>query len=278
MTVEAGNRRPLALSVLAALLGESAEAEFLRQAIRPPTLLRSVEDRFRVMGAIRESAPDLVVFAAQDRDRLPTAPLIEQCSREHPDAWIVVVCLAPPPRGGMLLAAARAGARILVAPTSVEFESLLARAGQSSAAAIAVDCESLSVVQPPSLRRLLCAAAMTVAEDGRVSTFARHLGVSTRTLSRHTRSCSVASPRAVLSAVRLLRVCALMEHSRRDIGSAARATGFLGSHAVLTAMRRYLNFRSTDLLSVAVPRYRDALHHIVGALGGHLAMSNQPRS
>lgn len=278
MAVEGSTHRPRALSVLAALLGESAEGDLLRRAIRPPTLLRSVEDRVRVLAAIRASAPDLVVFAAQDRERLPTAPLIEQCSREHPDTRIVVVCLTPPPRGGMLLAAARAGARILVAPASYELESLLARAGQSLASGIVVDCDSLSVVQPPRLRRLLCAAAMTVAEDGRVSTFARHLGVSTRTLSRHTRSCSVVSPRAVLSAVRLLRVCALMEHSRRDVGSAARATGFLGSHAVLAAMRRYLNLRSTDLTSVAFPGYRDALHRIVGALGGHVAMSNQPQS
>jgi AraC-like DNA-binding protein len=272
VTIAAGsNRKPRALSVLGALLGESPEAALLQEAIRPPTLFRSVEDRFRVLAAVREHAPDVVVFAVQDRQRLPTAPLIGQCVRERPGSRIVLLCLAPPPRGGALLAAARAGARVLVAPTSHELESILARVTRSLATEVALDCDTLTAVQPPALRELLCAAARTVADDGRVSTLARHLRVSTRTLSRHTRHTSFVSPRTVLSATRLLWACALMESARRDVGAVARTAGFAGPNAIFAATRRYLGPHHVDAAATSLPDYRDALRYIVDALGGHLS-------
>jgi len=265
------NGEPRVLRVLGALLGESPEASLLRQAVRPPTLLRTVDDRFRVLAALREYAPDVVVFAVQDHQRLPTAPLIGQCAQERPDSRIVLLCLAPPTRGGALLAAARAGARVLVAPSPHELEAMLARITRSLATEISLDCDSLVAVQPLVLRQMLCAAAKTVAEDGRVSTLARHLGVSTRTLSRHTRHTSQVSARTVLSVTRLLWACALMESARRDVGSVARTTGFAGPNAMLGAMRCCLPSHYVDTPTAFLPGYRDALRYIVGALGGHLS-------
>lgn len=271
MIAEGRSRTPRALTVLGALLGESPEAAVLRQAVRPPAQFRSVEDRLRVFAAIREHEPDVVVFAAQDHERLPTAPLIGQCARERPGTRILLLCLAPPPRGNTLLAAARSGARVLVAPTSHELEALLARISRSLTSEVAFDCDMFAAVQPLPLRDLLCAAARTVVDGGRVSAFARHLHVSTRTLSRQTRQASLVSPRAMLSAVRLIWACALMESARRDIGSVARATGFVDSGAMLAARRRYFVPRHGDAAGVSLPACRDALPCVVEALGGRVS-------
>jgi AraC-like DNA-binding protein len=277
------------LRVLGVLLGTSAEARLLRQAVRPPMVLGSVEDRLRVLPALRELTPDVIVFGMQDRYRLPTAPLVSQCARERPGCRIVVLCAAPPRRSGAILAASRvcgaaarrarphailaasrAGARVLVAPTPHELSSLFQRLARALVSEPVLDFEALTPVQPPMLRRLLCAAAMTVAGDGGVGTLARNLRVSTRTLSRHTRQTSLLPPKALLTAVRVLWACALMESAGRDLRSVARATGFAGPDAMRLAIRRYLAPVAVDEPTTPLPSYRDALHQVVGALGGHL--------
>ena len=262
---------PHDLRVLGVLLGTSPEARLLRRAIRPSMVLDNVEDRLRVLAALRELAPDVIVFGMQDRYRLPTAPLVGQCAREWPGGKIVVLCAAPPRRSGAILAASRAGARVLVAPTPNELSAVLQRMARSLVTEPLLDCEALTPVQPPMLRQLLCAAAKTVGSDGRVATLARNLRVSSRTLSRYTRHTSVLPPKALLSAVRLLWACALMESAGRDVRSVARATGFAGPDAMQVAIRRYLAPAVADESATPLPPYRDALRQVVGALGGHLA-------
>jgi AraC-like DNA-binding protein len=262
---------PRALRVLGALLGASPEASLLRQAVRPPAELRHVEDRLRIVATVREHAPDVIVFAAQDSAGLPTAPLIDQCTRERSDTRIILLCASPPPRGQSILAAARAGARVLVAPMAENIAAVLWRMAQSSGLELALDCSALSTVEPIMLRQLLCAAAKTVASDGRVETLAQQLGVSTRTLSRHSQRASVVPPRSLLSATRLLWACALMELARRDLRALARITGFSGPHALLTAQKRYLYPFGVPSRGTSLPGYREALKCIVTALGGHLA-------
>ena len=268
---ERSDHAPRALRVLGALLGASPEASLLRQAVRSPAVLRRVEDRLRIVATVREYAPDVIVFAAQDSERLPTAPLIDLCARERCDTRIVLLCAAPPSRSQSIIAAARVGARVLVAPTAHEFTFVLARLARPSALERALDCEALAAVRPPMLRELLCAAAKTVAEDGRVDTLAQHLRVSTRTLSRYSRHASVGSPRALLSAARLLWACALMESARQDMRRVAHKTGFGGQQALLVAMRRYLLPFSGERHTRLVPGYREALEQVVNVLGGHLA-------
>jgi AraC-like DNA-binding protein len=262
---------PRILRVLGALLGESAEDALLRQALHAPIAFRKVENRLRVLEAVREHAPDVVVFAVQDRNRLPTAPLISECARVRPGIRIVLLCAAPPPRGGVILAAARAGARVLVAPTSNELAAILERIARSLASELALDCDSLKAVQPPMLRQLLCAAAKTIAEDGRVDTMARHLQVSTRTLSRYSYRESLSRPRALLSAARLLWACALMEPMRRDMAAVSRATGFSGPRALQAANERYLSSSAPFPSTAPLPNYREALLGVVSFLGGHLS-------
>src|SRR5690349_8142974 len=100
---ERPNPEPRALRVLAALLGESPEEALLLQAVRPPMAFRKVENRFQVATALREFAPDVVVFAVQDRHRLAAAPLIAECARARPATKILLLCAAPPPRSGAVL-------------------------------------------------------------------------------------------------------------------------------------------------------------------------------
>jgi AraC-like DNA-binding protein len=267
---DGGNRRPRILRVLGALLGESPEASLLRHAVRPPMLLTRVEDRLRILEAVREDAPDVVVFAAHGSDRLPTAPLIDLCARARCDIQIVLLCAAPPPRSHAIIAAARVGARILVAPTANEITSVLTRMVRPSVLEWALNCEALAEVQPAMLRDLLCAAAKTVSEDGRVETLARHLRVSTRTLSRYSTQARLAPPRALLSVARLLWACALMESSRGDVRAVARATGFRDPQALMLARLRHLTSLAGHSSALRLPPYRDALRHAVGSIGGHL--------
>ena len=266
------NREPRVVRVLGALLGESPEASLLRRAIRPPAVLRRVENRLHTLAAVREYTSDVIVFGVQDADRLPTAPLIELCARERSDSRLVLLCAAPPRRSQAILAAARVGARVLVTPTTDEITSVITRMARPSALELGLDCEALAAVQPPMLRKMLCAAAKTVAEDGRVDTLARHLQVSTRTLSRYSHHGFRATPRALLSAARLLWACALMESATRDMRRVAHRTGFGGQQALLVEMHRYLTPFSRERHSSSLPCYREALEQVVTALDGHLPM------
>ena len=265
------DRGPRVLRVLGALLGDSPEGALLAQAARPPIAFRTVENRVQVLAALREHTPHVVVFAEQDRNRLPTAPLIRECLKTRPGSRMVVVCAVTPPRSGAVLAAARAGARVLIAPTSDELAFVLARIARSLTSEFALDCAALATVQPLMLQQLLCAAAKTVAADGRVDTLAQHLRVSIRTLSRHTRRTSRVSPKALLSAARLLWACMLVETARPDLGVVARQVGFAGRQALLATLRHYLSSTSVEQSVALLPSYRDALRRVACALGGDVA-------
>lgn len=266
----AGDRDAGAICVLSALLGETPEAVLLRQAVRPHTVLQVATTRADVLIALRTARHDVIVFGIQDHDGLPTAPLVSRCVQQQPGSTILLLCASPPPRTGALLAASRAGARVLVAPTVVDIASAIARSTRLTAHDLVPDCDTLASVEPPILRQMLCAASKSVAEDGRVHTLAQHLRVSPRTLRRHTQLASLAQPRAFLSAARLLWACAFMESSRCDLSAVARTTGFPDLRALLVATRRHLSQHSRTSSMVLLPTYHEALPHVVGSLGGRL--------
>jgi AraC-like DNA-binding protein len=258
------------IRVLSALLGESPEAALLEEAARPPAIIQVAATRTAVRTALRAARHDVIVFGTLDHDGLPTAPLIGRCVRQQPGSTILLLCASPPPRTGALIAASRAGARVLVSPTVVDVASAIARATRLPAYDLVLDCDTLASVQPPMLRELLCAASRTVVEDGRVDTLARHLRVSPRSLSRHTQLAGFAPPRAFLSAARLLWACACMESARYDLSAVARTTGFADLHALVLATRRHLPPLSGTTSLVRLPTYREALGHVVSSLGGRL--------
>lgn len=259
------------IRVLAALLGDTAEAVVLREAVRSPGILSVANTRAGVLAALNDRMHDVIVFPMQDQDRLPTAPLIRACLREQPSSTVLVLCAAPPSRSGALLAASRAGAQVLVTPTAADISSALTRATRVSGHDVVPDCETLASVQPLMLQQLLCAASRTVAMDGRVRTLAQELHVSTRTLSRHTQRAGFGSPRALLSAARLLWACALMESTRYDVNAVARKTGFRDVRSLTHATSRYAVRLSPPSSAARLPTFQDALRHIVGSLGGRLA-------
>lgn len=267
----ADDRDARAIRVLSALLGETPEAALLRQAVRPPAVLQVATTRTAVLTALRTAKHDVIVFGIQDDDGLPTVPLISRSVRQQPGSAVLLLCTSPPPRSGALLAASRVGARVLVAPTAADVASAIAQAARMSAHELVPDCDALASVQPPVLRQLLRAASKTVAEDGRVQTFARYLRVSPRTLSRRTQVASLAQPRVFLSAARLLWACALMDSSRSDLSAVARTTGFVDLRAMMLASRRHLPRLSDAPPSARLPTYREALRHVVGSLGGRVA-------
>jgi hypothetical protein len=271
LTGRAGEHDARVIRVLSALLGMTSEAALLRQAVRPPAILQVAPTRTDVLTALRTARHDVIVFGLEDHDGLPTAPLITRCVRQQPGSAILLLCASPPPRTGALLAASRAGARVLVAPTVVDVASAVARATRLSAHDLVPDCDALAPVEPPMLRELLCAASRTVAQNGAgVHTLARYLRVSPRTLSRHTQLASLAPPRAFLSAARLLWACAFMESSRYDLGAVARTTGFADLRALVLATRRHLPPLSGTSSRAHLPTYHEALQHVVGSLGGRL--------
>lgn len=263
--------RPPAIRILAALLGGTPEASLLRHAISPPTTAHMVHTRAGVVASLHDDSFDVVVFPVQGRDGLATAPLVAMSLRQRPSRPVLLLCAAPPSRSGALLAAARAGAHVLVAPSAVDVSSALSRATRLSARDALPDCEALASVEPPMLRQLLCAASKTVVENGHVRAFAQHLHVSTRTLSRYTEHAGLAPPRALLSAARVLWACAFMETSRADASAVAHKTGFGNLNALTLAIRRHLLHLAGESPAIRLPPYRDALRQVVGSLGGRLA-------
>jgi AraC-like DNA-binding protein len=264
--------QPPAIHILAALLDGTPEAILLRKAVSPPATLHVINTRAGVLAALHGHSFDVVVFPMLGQDRLPTSPLIRMSLQHRPSRTVLLLCAAPPPRSSALLAASRAGAHVLVAPSVVDVSSALSRATRLSARDALPDCETLALVEPPILRQLLCAASKTVAENGHVGAFARHLHVSTRTLGRYTERAGLASPHALLSAARVLWACAFMESSREDARAVALQTGFGDLHALLLAMRRHLKQLSPNGSTVRLPTYRDALRPVVGSLGGRLVL------
>jgi hypothetical protein len=259
------------IQVLGALLDEMPEATLLGRSI--PNLLHVAHEPSRgaVLARIRTGDYAAVVFPIFDGSGLPTAPLIQQCAQEHSDLALIAICCAPPARAGALLAAARAGARVVVAPSAPELAALLNDVSRRAVQRVAVTQVTLDGVEPPFLREVLAIAVRTVLEGGHVATFAGYLNISTRTLSRRLHNAGIPSARALLAAARVLRACAARESVPcRDAATTARLAGFANTHRLMRTARQYAVPVGADLRHPSLPPYGDALVAVVGVLGGHV--------
>src|SRR4051794_544927 len=106
--------------VLGALLGDMPEAALLARAASETLHVAQESSRFAVVARLHSGDFDAVVFPVVDARGLPTAPLIQQCVREHSRSTLFAICCSPPLRANALLAAARAGARVVVSPSVSE--------------------------------------------------------------------------------------------------------------------------------------------------------------
>jgi AraC-like DNA-binding protein len=257
--------------VLGALLEEMPEASLLMRATTDALQVVHEPSRHAVLARVRSGEYDAVVFPIFDGRGLPTAPLIEQCAHAHADLALFAICCAPPARAGAVLAAARAGARVVVAPSVPELGALLSELPGRSAKRAELTRESLDAVEPDALRNVLIIAVEVVVDGGDVSTFAGRLNVSPRTLSRRLHSAGLPSSRSLLAAVRLLWACAALEAAQdRDAAAAARRCGFRNVHRLLRVARQFAMPVGGDAGRPSLPRYVDALGAVVAALGGHV--------
>jgi len=259
------------IQVLGALLDALPEAALLERAIREPLHLAHEASRTAVLARLRSGAYGAAVFPIVDGSGLPTAPLIDQCAQEHSALALVAICCAPPPRAGALLAAARAGARVVVAPSAAELTALLRELARPAAQRVVVTRASLQGVEPGFLRDALGVAAEVVVDGGQVDAFAAALNVSTRTLTRQLHAAGLASPRSLLAAARLLWACAVMESPRSgDVTTTARLAGFADAHRLMYTARKYAVRVGGDVKHPRLPRYVDALATVVEVLGGRV--------
>jgi len=258
------------IHVLGALLDEMPEATLLGGASTETLRVTHEPSRLAVLARLRSGHYDAVVFPVLDGRGLPTAPLIHQCALEHAGLALIAICYAPPARASALLAAARAGARVIVPPSVTELTSLLRDLSRQAVERVVVARGSLQGVEPPFLRDVLVVATETAGVNGRVATFAAALNVSTRTLSRQLRQAGLPSPRALLAAARLLVACAELDSfPGRDAAASARLSGVRARRLMRTA-RQYAVLVAGDHVHPSFPHFGDALAAVVTTLGGHL--------
>ena len=257
--------------VLGALLEEMPEASLLMRATADALQVVHEPSRLAVLARVRSGDYDAVVFPIFDGRGLPTAPLIEQCAHAHADLALFAICCAPPARAGALLAAARAGARVVVAPSVPELGALLGEISRRAVRRAELTRERLDAIEPDALRDVLTIAFEVVVDGGDVSTFARRLNVSSRTLSRRLHNAGLPSSRSLLAAVRLLWVCAALEAAPgRDAAATARRCGFGNVLRLMRVARQFAVPVGGDAGRPSLPRFDDALAAVVAALGGHV--------
>ena len=112
--------------VLGALLRQRTERSLLTDWLGARPRLAFVDERLDVLRVVRRMDVRVIVLPPFDGRGVPTAPLIERISDERPGIGIMLVTLFCERAGMALLAAVRAGACPLVAPTADELWSLIA--------------------------------------------------------------------------------------------------------------------------------------------------------
>jgi len=263
-----GTPPPVENRVLAALLEDMPEAALLAEAAGDALQLTHEPSRLAVLSRLRMGAFDAVVFPVVDGQGLPTAPLIEQCAVEHSRTALFAICCTPPRRANALLAAARAGARVVVSPSASELAVLLGDSPSPNAGQD-VTRRTLQSVEPPFLRDILASATRTVVANGHVDSFAASLDVSVRTLGRQLRRAGLPSPRAVLGVARLLLACAATEPPPDGEGSASPRLAAADPRHLKRIARQYA-VPYGEGRPPRLPRFNEALAAVVRRLGGQL--------
>jgi hypothetical protein len=261
---------PAGIRVLGALLDDMPEGALLERAASETLHVAHEPSRLAVLARLRSGDFDAVVFPLVDGRGLPTAPLIQQCAAEHAGSVCIAICCSPPLRANALLAAARAGARVVVAPSVSELAALLGECSDAAGRRDVVARRTLQGVEPQFLRDILASATRTVGEHGQVRAFAASLDVSTRTLSRQLRHAGLPSPRAVLAVARLLLACAALESVPDGEGGASAPLAGLAGVRQLRRIARQYAVPIGGGRQPTFPRFSVALDAVVRRLGGQV--------
>lgn len=259
------------IHVLGALLDAVPEAALLTYVAADALRIVHEPSRAAVLARLRTGEFDAAVFPIFDGSGLPTAPLIQQCAHENADLALLAICCAPPESTSALLAAARAGARVIVCPSAPELSALLRETSRRPAQRPEITRESFERVEPAMLRDVMTVAAEVVVQGGHVSALASRLNVSSRTLVRHLHTAGLPSARTFLAVARVLWACAAVESAAgRDIAVTARLCGFGSTYRLIRTARQYAVRVGGSTAHPIFPSYGEALAAVVGAVGGRL--------
>jgi hypothetical protein len=259
------------IHVLGALLDAVPEAALLPHASVDALRIVHEPSRVAVLTRLRTGEYDAVVFPVFDGSGLPTAPLIQQCAHENADLALLAICCAPPESTSALLAAARAGARVVVGPSAPELSALLRETSRRRAPRPDFTRERIQGVEPPMLREVLTVAAEVVVQGGHVGALASRLNVSPRTLVRHLRTAGLPSARTLLGVARVLWACAAVESAPgRDLAVTARLCGFATTNRMIRTARHFAVVVGGSAVHPIFPSYGEALAAVIGAVGGRL--------
>jgi AraC-like DNA-binding protein len=242
--------------VMLACFGSAPVARTLRDRVGRYGTILHVDDRRSIRRELGARQPAVVLFPLVDQRGMTTRPLVECALREAPDA-LTVVCVPPGTSTRGLADVIQLGARLLAWPTDAELQhavdELLLPAPFDDVDQQGLDA-MLDDLAPPEMLSLVRHCTLYAHQRLSVTSLARALGVSQRTLNRSTHRAGWPSPSDLILWGRVLRASVIRWRGRDDVADIARLAGFRNAQALASALERYVGSGTTldDLVPLRI--------------------------
>jgi hypothetical protein len=235
-------RRP---RVLVALWAGGAE-QFPEDHLGDVLECHRVEDRRRVFERLHEVRADVLLLPPLDAAGVLTAPLVGRCALEAPATLCVVACAACHGAGQAILAAARAGAAIVLGGGWwSELRGHLRLNGTGIVEPLVTPATAGACIQlmqpaaPAAQHRVLLQCIVEAPRRLSVSSLAATLNVSRRTLVRYSTQRGWPPPRELIVWGRLLHLALSGAAPHSKVSSSVRESGFRSSGEAWSALRAF---------------------------------------
>lgn len=244
--------------VMLACFGTAPVARTLRDRVGRYGTILHVDDRRSIRKQLGVRQPAVVLFPLVDQRGMSTRPLVECALRDAPDA-LTVVCVPPGTSTRGLADVIQLGARLLAWPTDAELQhavdELLLPAPFDDVDQQGLDA-MLHDLAPPEMLSLVRHCTLHAHQRLSVTSLARSLGVSQRTLNRSTHRAGWPSPSDLVMWGRVLRASVIRWRGRDDVADIARLAGFRNAQALTSALERYVGSGTTldDLVPLHINR------------------------
>jgi AraC-like DNA-binding protein len=242
--------------VMLACFGSAPVARTLRDRVGRYGTILHVDDRRSIRRELGARQPAVVLFPLVDPRGMTTRPLVECALREAPDA-LTVVCVPPGTSTRGLADVIQLGARLLAWPTDAELQhavdELLLPAPFDDVDQQGLDA-MLDDLAPPEMLSLVRHCTLYAHQRLSVTSLARALGVSQRTLNRATHRAGWPSPSDLILWGRVLRASVIRWRGRDDVADIARLAGFRNAQARASTLERYVGSGTTldDLVPLRI--------------------------
>jgi AraC-like DNA-binding protein len=242
--------------VMLACFGSAPVARTLRDRVGRYGTILHVDDRRSIRRELGARQPAVVLFPLVDPRGMTTRPLVECALREAPDA-LTVVCVPPGTSTRGLADVIQLGARLLAWPTDAELQhavdELLLPAPFDDVDQQGLDA-MLDDLAPPEMLSLVRHCTLYAHQRLSVTSLARALGVSQRTLNRSTHRAGWPSPSDLILWGRVLRASVIRWRGRDDVADIARLAGFRNAQALASTLERYVGSGTTldDLVPLRI--------------------------